>query len=159
MRLPSWRLTLRAVTRLSWVVVVIWLATDRDSEALLAFLSGVAALLIPFRTPDTAIGKYTPTPKQCQRNRRAMLELIRNTWIEGVFEQSLHGVVLIELGLEEQPDAVERPWDVLVQMPGEPSHTLSRVTTRPASPDRVVHRIHPVTAAQRSCLSHGPMYT
>lgn len=66
--------------------------------------------------------------QRAQRNRRAMLELVRNTWVEGVFEQSLHGAVLIELGLEEQPDAVERPWDMLVQMPGQPSCTLPRGT-------------------------------
>lgn len=37
------------------------------------------------------------------RNRRAMLELVKNTWIKGVLERSLYNEVLIELGLEERP--------------------------------------------------------
>jgi hypothetical protein len=55
-----------------------------------------------------------------------MLQLVRNTWIKGVLEQSLHGAAMIELGMEERADAVERPWDMIVQMPG---HGACRVTT------------------------------
>jgi hypothetical protein len=59
------------------------------------------------------------------RNRRAMLELVENTWIEGVLEQSLYNEVLIELGMEERPGAVEHPWDIQMQMPNKPNRNLS----------------------------------
>jgi len=62
--------------------------------------------------------------RRAQRNRRAMLELVRNTWIKGVLEQSLHGAAMIELGMKERADAVERPWDVIVQMPNQPGRQL-----------------------------------
>lgn len=64
--------------------------------------------------------------RRALRDRRAMLQLVKNTWIKGVLEQSLHGAAMIELGMEERADAVERPWDVLVQMPGEPRRQLPR---------------------------------
>jgi hypothetical protein len=53
--------------------------------------------------------------ERVQRNRRAMLEKVRNFWVEGVLEQSLHGVAMIELGLAERADAVEHPWDMVLQ--------------------------------------------
>ena len=51
------------------------------------------------------------------RNRKAMLSLVWDTWIEGVLKKSLYNEVLIELGMETRPDAVEHPWDMLLQMP------------------------------------------
>jgi DNA polymerase III delta prime subunit len=59
------------------------------------------------------------------RDRRAMLELVKNTWVRGVLERSLCCEVLIDLGLEERADEVEqRPWDIMVQMPDRPNRTL-----------------------------------
>ena len=61
--------------------------------------------------------------ERAQRNRRAMLEMVKTFWVKGVLEQSLHGAAMIELGLEERADAVERPWDVVLQTERE-EHTL-----------------------------------
>ena len=66
--------------------------------------------------------------QRAQRNRRAMLELVKNTWVKGVLEQSLHGAAMIELGLEERADAVERPWDMVLQTPDQPNRPLLRGT-------------------------------
>lgn len=52
-----------------------------------------------------------------RRNRLRMLDKVRTFWIEGVLEHSLHGVALIELGMEQQSDAVVYPWDMVVQRP------------------------------------------
>ena len=62
--------------------------------------------------------------QRAMRNRRAMLELVKNTWIKGVLEKSLYNEVLIELGMEERPSAVGHPWDMQVQMPDKPNRTL-----------------------------------
>ena len=51
------------------------------------------------------------------RNRSQMLEKIRLTWIKGLLEPSLDHLARIELGLETRPDAVVRPFDLLVQRP------------------------------------------
>ena len=51
--------------------------------------------------------------QRAQRNRQAMLALVRNFWVNGVLEQSLHGAAMIELGIEKQTNAVERPWDMV----------------------------------------------
>lgn len=64
-----------------------------------------------------------------QRNRRAMLELVKETWIKGVLEKSLHNKVLIELGMEELPNAVNHPWDVQIQMPNKSNLTLPAGTS------------------------------
>lgn len=66
----------------------------------------------------------TPEQMRADRNRSAMLEVVRNTWVEGVLEKSLYHETLIDLGLEERPDAVTRPWDVQVQMPDRPNRVL-----------------------------------
>jgi len=63
------------------------------------------------------------------RNRRDMLNLVWNTWIKGVLMKSLHNEVLIELDMETKPDAVEHPWDMLVQMPDKEPETVTSGTT------------------------------
>jgi len=63
------------------------------------------------------------------RNRRNMLELVKNTWMKGVLEKSLYNEVLIELGMEEHPGAVDHPWDVQVQMPDKEKRTLPAGTS------------------------------
>jgi hypothetical protein len=57
-------------------------------------------------------------------NRRRMLEVVRKTWIDDYLKHSLHEVMRVELGLEERPDAVIRPWDVIVQQPGRAPRPL-----------------------------------
>jgi hypothetical protein len=71
---------------------------------------------------DVILG--TTEQQRAMRNRRAMLELVRNTWIKGVLEQSLHGAAMIELGMEERADAVEHPWDIVVRMPNRKDREL-----------------------------------
>jgi hypothetical protein len=48
-----------------------------------------------------------------QRNRRIMLGHVENFWVKGILEKSLHGAVLLELGIKEDPDAVKTyPWAI-----------------------------------------------
>lgn len=53
---------------------------------------------------------------------------MRNFWVKGVLNQSLHDQVLISLDLEERPDAVTPPWNLMLgtntQLPQElPANT------------------------------------
>ncbi len=63
----------------------------------------------------TNIFRGTTDEQRNQRNRQAMLQLVKNFWVKGVLEQSLHGAAMIELGMEERAEAVERPWDMVLQ--------------------------------------------
>jgi len=71
---------------------------------------------------DVILG--TTERQRAMRNRHAMLELVKSTWIKGVLERSLHGAAMIELGMEEHTAAVERPWDTVVQMPDQEDREL-----------------------------------
>jgi hypothetical protein len=59
-----------------------------------------------------------------QRNRSQMLEKVRLTWIKGLLEPSLSTLTRIALGLETQPDVVERSFDLLVQRPVQAPQAL-----------------------------------
>ena len=52
-----------------------------------------------------------------RRNQRILLEKVKRFWIRGVLENSLYDAVLIELGMQAQPDLVEHPLQVVVDMP------------------------------------------
>ncbi len=56
-----------------------------------------------------------PDEQRDQRNRQMMLDLVHNFWVKGVLENSLHGATLIELGLEVRPEAVDHPWQMVLQ--------------------------------------------
>jgi GTPase SAR1 family protein len=67
--------------------------------------------------------------QRAYRNRQNMLQLVWNTWIEGVLKQSLHHEVLIELGMETRPNALERPWDLARQIPDREPRPIEPGTT------------------------------
>jgi hypothetical protein len=62
--------------------------------------------------------------EQFRRNRRQMLEKVWLIWIKGLLEPSLDHLARIELGLETKPDAVARPFDLLVQRPKHAPQSL-----------------------------------
>ncbi len=68
---------------------------------------------------------------QTDRNRQRMLKRMRALWISGVLEHSLYRATLIMLGLQEQPDAVENPWQLAMQeadLPPRPLPAGTRIT-------------------------------
>ncbi|MEO0352246.1 MAG: protein kinase [Cyanobacteria bacterium P01_A01_bin.15] len=65
-----------------------------------------------------------PYSQQTYRNRQALLNKVRRFWIEGVLERSLHGQVLLTLGLEDRPDAISPPWQITYATPGQSARPL-----------------------------------
>jgi CHAT domain/NACHT domain len=59
------------------------------------------------------------------QKRQILLSKVRNFWVEGVLEKSLHGRVLLELGLEERLDAVNHPWGMVWETPNQLRQTLA----------------------------------
>ena len=52
----------------------------------------------------------SPLTPQAYRNRQALLNKVRNFWVKGVLEASLHHQVVMQLGLEERSHVLVAPW-------------------------------------------------
>ena len=66
----------------------------------------------------------SPEEKLARRNRTNMLALVENTWIKGVLEKSIHGAAMLALELVEEAEAVKRPWDSVLRVPGQKDQPL-----------------------------------
>ena len=53
-----------------------------------------------------------------RRTRRSLTAKVQAFWIAGVLRHSVHSALMIELGLALRPEAIEHPWDLVVQAPG-----------------------------------------
>jgi len=79
-------------------------------------------VLIPFLDPSLHSDRQdiaAKSPKssrqlaqQGYRDRQIMLNKVRNFWVEGVLETSIHDKALIELGLQTRLDMIEHPWQM-----------------------------------------------
>ncbi|QJB44512.1 NACHT domain-containing protein [Dolichospermum flos-aquae] len=58
------------------------------------------------------------------RQRTVLLSKVKEYWIKGVLEKSLHTKAMIELGLEKRSDAVERPFSGFEELPEESRQIL-----------------------------------
>ena len=58
--------------------------------------------------------------RQEYRQRRVLLDKVKNFWIKGILENSLHTKALIELGLEKRLDLVQRSFSEMEEFPEEP---------------------------------------
>jgi DNA polymerase III delta prime subunit len=62
------------------------------------------------------------------RNREIMLKKVEVFWVKGVLESSLHGALLLQLGMEYRSDMVDHPWDMVLQRSDQPSQVLPEGT-------------------------------
>ncbi len=60
-----------------------------------------------------------------RRNQLILLDKVNSFWIRGVLDNSVHGAAQIELGLQERPEAVEHPWEILLRTANRHGRTLS----------------------------------
>jgi hypothetical protein len=63
--------------------------------------------------------------RQDYNSRKILLNKVKQYWIKDVLEKSLHSKVLIELGLEERLDAVERPSEIAQENHSDLRQSLS----------------------------------
>jgi NACHT domain len=91
-------------------------------------VAGIGFALWQARQQETPVqGTVNPlhlSPALAAQNRQRMLAKVRSFWIKGVLENSLHGAALMVLGLQEQPDAVAHPWQLVLQEPDQSTRTL-----------------------------------
>lgn len=74
------------------------------------------------------VSQFLPPSRSKARNRQQMLARVRSDWITGLLERSLHGAALIDLGLQEEPDAIANPWRFVVQESNRSARTLPQGT-------------------------------
>ena len=107
-----------------WIVYLGCSIFKPELEPVAAALAGAIVLLLSFFVSNTPISSLTSEETKSARekhNRQHMLELVKNSWVKDVLEQSLHAEVLIELGLEERRDVVLNRQGIELQRPGEPN--------------------------------------
>ncbi len=96
---------------LAIIISIVWLIVKPgfDSlEALLVALFGLGSLIGSFASDKLRDGTETLD----QRNRRIMLNHVEEFWVKGILEKSLYGAVLLDLGMKEDPQALEYPWTI-----------------------------------------------
>ena len=127
----------RIIGLLMCLASIIWGYYEYQSATMLfgpliGFLTGLSIVISTFDATDALLrkllSKYTSEDERSARdasNRQAMLNRVRDFWVKGLLESSLHEEARIELGLEERRDAVaERPWDVILRTQGRPDCVL-----------------------------------
>ena len=60
-----------------------------------------------------------------RRGLLILLDRVKQFWVEGVLEQSVQHEALINLGKETKADAVEHPWEQVVELPNAASQRLA----------------------------------
>jgi MoxR-like ATPase len=76
-------------------------------------------------TGDVRIN-YSLPPAEAEE-RRLLLQLtgsVKQFWIDGVLERSVHQAALIELSKTARPDAVRHPWGRVLELPGQPASAI-----------------------------------
>ncbi|MBV9688245.1 MAG: TIR domain-containing protein [Ktedonobacteraceae bacterium] len=94
---------------------------SNQDEAFADVAQGIHRVLDQLRRSSQPLPVLSSTDRQ---NRTRMLKRVRVFWIEGVLMHSLHQAARIELGLQEQPDALANPWRLIVQEANLPPRPL-----------------------------------
>jgi predicted ATPase len=122
----SKRSILRVIAGASLIVAIICIFNPKY-EPWIPVVAAIVTFASSFAVSDTPISIPTSEKTKSareERNRERMLELVKNSWVKGVLEQSLHEEVLIELGLEERKDAVLNRQGMELQRTGKPNRLL-----------------------------------
>lgn len=89
-------------------------------------------LSIHEQIPEQSLPPPVSAPKSLTqkeyRQRQVLLNKVRDYWVRGVLEKSLHTRVLIELGLQERLDLVQQPFSSVVEFPEASGQALSEGT-------------------------------
>jgi NACHT domain len=75
--------------------------------------------------------------QQEYRQRQVLLNKVRDAWVKGVLEKSLHARVSIELGLQERPDLVQQPFSDVAEFAAAPGQALQEGTPATTVFDRM----------------------
>jgi NACHT domain len=77
--------------------------------------------------PPPSVGSGSLTQQE-YRQRQVLLNKVRDYWVKGVLETSLHARALIALGLQERLDLVQRPFSGVAEFSDTPGKSLPEGT-------------------------------
>lgn len=109
-------------------------------SSFLAFFSNLAGIIEFVQKFAEAPGPLSHIPKSAsefadrravareQRNRDIMIKKVSSFWIKGVLENSLHGNLLLQLGMKYDPNMVDTPWDTVLHVSGKDDELLPKGT-------------------------------
>ncbi|MGK7893222.1 MAG: NACHT domain-containing protein [Xenococcus sp. (in: cyanobacteria)] len=98
--------------------------TDREGQIRIKNVILPVPELIKNTRPDFQRSR-PPLTQEEYRNRQALLSKVKDFWVEGVLKQSVHNRMLIELNLEERPDALESShWGLAWNLPHQQGQNL-----------------------------------
>ncbi len=101
----------------------------------------VINLTIPDRIPTASLPPSNIVvqnlTQQEYRQRQVLLNKVRDAWVKGVLEKSLHARVSIELGLQERPDLVQQPFSDVAEFAAAPGQALPEGTPATTVFDRL----------------------
>lgn len=69
--------------------------------------------------------KHSPLDADELRDLKIMLGKVKHFWVEGVLENTIRRAGLLELGKDTQPQAVENPWEAVLELPFEGTRTIA----------------------------------
>jgi NACHT domain len=75
--------------------------------------------------------------QQEYRQRQVLLNKVKDYWVKGVLEKSLHARVSIELGLQDRPDLVQQPFSDVAEFAAAPGQALPEGTPATTVFDRL----------------------
>ena len=73
---------------------------------------------------NAAVASPQPTTGD-RANQLILLQKVRQFWIEGVLEQSVHRRALMAVTRETRPDTVTHPWQQVLELPDQSSRSLA----------------------------------
>jgi hypothetical protein len=101
----------------------------------------IVNLSIPDRIPTASLPPSNIVvqnlTQQEYRQRQVLLNKVRDAWVKGVLEKSLHARVSIELGLQERPDLVQQPFSDVAEFAAAPGQALPEGTPATTVFDRL----------------------
>ena len=65
--------------------------------------------------------EFNPVKIGERRDLKILLGNVRRFWVEGVLDRSLKNQRLLEIGKDTKPEAVENPWEAVLQLPHKAS--------------------------------------
>jgi DNA polymerase III delta prime subunit len=110
-RICEVKLFFRVAGILLVITSFLWLIFKPGFDSLVAVLTaitGLAAFVGSFVGEKPKDG----TESLDQRNRRIMLNHVEEFWVKGILEKSLYGAALLDLGIKEDPNALNYPWTI-----------------------------------------------
>lgn len=72
-----------------------------------------------------SLSALPPAEARERANQLILLQKVRQFWIEGVLDQSIHRQSLIAVARETRPDAVAHPWQQVLELPDQASRPLA----------------------------------